>query len=374
MAENENEQPKNSGEVDLYFQPVEDSDSDELKNLAENPRALTEDFKAESMADVAAASEGQDQFDTSNNSSYDEGDIQVLEGLEAVRKRPGMYIGDTTLRGLHHLIYEIVANSVDEALAGRCDTIDVVLNKDGSVTVTDDGSGIPVGNHPKLGIPTVEVVHTVLHAGGKFGGGAYTVSGGLHGVGASVVNALASHMKVQVKREGSIYEIEFEKGKTTVPLHIVGTCDLDDTGTITNFIPDNEIFPDIRFDFDSMITRYREMAFLNKEVTIDLTDDRGEEPIHKHLHYYILLHQVFQVFLMQIRNLLSLLLITFEPTYLILHLLLQLLLLDYNYNFQNLRCTIYLLILLDIFLYYNKKLFLILNICSKLITELNKLF
>ena len=176
MAENENEQPKNSGEVDLYFQPVEDSDSDELKNLAENPRALTEDFKDESMADVAAASEGQDQYDTSNNSSYDEGDIQVLEGLEAVRKRPGMYIGDTTLRGLHHLIYEIVANSVDEALAGRCDTIDVVLNKDGSVTVTDDGSGIPVGNHPKLGIPTVEVVHTVLHAGGKFGGGAYTVT------------------------------------------------------------------------------------------------------------------------------------------------------------------------------------------------------
>jgi DNA gyrase subunit B len=254
MAENENEQPKNSGEVDLYFQPVEDSDSDELKNLAENPRALTEDFKDESMADVAAASEGQDQFDTSNNSSYDEGDIQVLEGLEAVRKRPGMYIGDTTLRGLHHLIYEIVANSVDEALAGRCDTIDVVLNKDGSVTVTDDGSGIPVGNHPKLGIPTVEVVHTVLHAGGKFGGGAYTVSGGLHGVGASVVNALSSHMKVQVKREGNIYEIEFEKGKTTVPLHIVGTCDPSDTGTITNFIPDNEIFPDIRFDFDSMIT------------------------------------------------------------------------------------------------------------------------
>ena len=197
-------QSRPSGAVDLYFQPVEEGDDDELKNLAENPRALTEDFKEESMADVIAAEGDQDNFDTSNNSEYSEDDIQVLEGLEAVRKRPGMYIGDTTLRGLHHLIYEIVANSVDEALAGRCDTIDVVLNKDGSVTVTDNGSGIPVGNHPKLGIPTVEVVHTVLHAGGKFGGGAYSISGGLHGVGASVVNALADHMKVQVRRDGNI--------------------------------------------------------------------------------------------------------------------------------------------------------------------------
>ena len=278
-------QARPSGAVDLYFQPVEDGDDDELKNLAENPRALTEDFKEESMADVLAAEGDQDSFDTSNSSEYSEDDIQVLEGLEAVRKRPGMYIGDTTLRGLHHLIYEIVANSVDEALAGRCDTIDVVLEKDGSVTVTDNGSGIPVGNHPKLGIPTVEVVHTVLHAGGKFGGGAYSISGGLHGVGASVVNALSDHMKVQVRREGNIYEIEFEKGKTTVPLHIVGNCDKNDTGTKTNFIPDNSIFPDIVFDFDSMITRYREMAFLNKEVTIDLTDDRGSEPVKKHLHY-----------------------------------------------------------------------------------------
>ena len=148
-----------------------------------------------------------------------------------------MYIGDTTLRGLHHLVYEIVANSVDEALAGRCDTINVVLNKDGSVSVTDNGSGIPVGNHPKLGIPSVEVVHTVLHAGGKFGGGAYSVSGGLHGVGASVVNALSSHMTVQVKREGNIYTIEFEFSKTTVPLHIVGHCDESDTGTKTVFVP-----------------------------------------------------------------------------------------------------------------------------------------
>ena len=285
MSDNINEQKKNTGEVDLYFQPVEESDSDELRNLAENPRALTEDFAEEKLDDVKEVSEGQDEFDTSNNSEYDEGDIQVLEGLEAVRKRPGMYIGDTTPRGLHHLVYEIVANSVDEALAGRCDTITVTLNKDGSVTVVDNGSGIPVGIHPKQGIPTVEVVHTILHAGGKFGGGAYSISGGLHGVGASVVNALSDHMSVQVKREGKIYDIQFEKGVTTVPLHVIGECDPSDTGTTTTFIPDNSIFPDITFDFDSMITRYREMAFLNKEVTIDLVDDRGEEPVNKHLHY-----------------------------------------------------------------------------------------
>ena len=276
---------KSSGEVDIYFQPVEDIDDDDLRNLAENPRALTDDFSEESVGDLSEVTAGQDEFDTHNASEYDEGDIQVLEGLEAVRKRPGMYIGDTTLRGLHHLVYEIVANSVDEALAGRCDTIDVTLNKDGSVTVKDNGSGIPVGPHPKLGIPTVEVVHTVLHAGGKFGGGAYTVSGGLHGVGASVVNALSDKMTVQVKREGKIFEIGFEKGKTTEPLGVVGKCDPSETGTITTFIPDNTIFPDIKFDFDSMITRYREMAFLNKEVAINLCDARGETEIKKHLHY-----------------------------------------------------------------------------------------
>ena len=287
MSEKENEKDlaASTGEVDIYFQPVENDDSDELRNLAENPRALTEDFNEESIADIEAVTAGQDEFDTSNASEYSEDDIQVLEGLEAVRKRPGMYIGDTTLRGLHHLVYEIVANSVDEALAGRCDTIDVKLNKDGSVTVKDNGSGIPVGIHPKQGIPTVEVVHTVLHAGGKFGGGAYSVSGGLHGVGASVVNALSDRMTVQVRREGKIYEIGFEKGKTVKPLEVIGTCDPSDTGTTTTFIPDNTIFPDIVFDFASMITRYREMAFLNKEVTIDLTDDRGAEPNHKHLHY-----------------------------------------------------------------------------------------
>lgn len=284
MDEN-NEKLPVTGEVDQYFQPVEDGDDDELRNLAENPRALTEDYKEDSMDDIAAATVGQDEFDTSNSSDYDENDIQVLEGLEAVRKRPGMYIGDTTPRGLHHCVYEIVANSVDEALAGRCDTIDVKVEKDGSITVRDNGSGIPVGEHPKMHIPTVEVVHTVLHAGGKFGGGAYSVSGGLHGVGASVVNALSAHMKVQVRRDGNIYEIEFERGKTTVPLHIVGNCDVSDTGTTTNFYPDDTIFDDITFDFSSMISRYREMAFLNKEVTIDLCDDRGAEPNKVHLHY-----------------------------------------------------------------------------------------
>ncbi|HPM74965.1 MAG TPA: ATP-binding protein, partial [Saccharofermentans sp.] len=229
----ENEKSMNSnGEVDIYYQPVEVND-DELRNMAENPRALTEDFKEEQLSDIEDIYAGQDEFDTSNNSDYDENDIQVLEGLEAVRKRPGMYIGDTTPRGLHHLVYEIVANSVDEALAGRCDTIDVSLNKDGSVTVVDNGSGIPVGNHPKLNIPTVEVVHTVLHAGGKFGGGAYSVSGGLHGVGASVVNALSSKMVVDVCRDGNIYELEFSKGQTVVPLHIVGQCNHNSTGTTT---------------------------------------------------------------------------------------------------------------------------------------------
>ena len=264
----------------------EENDSiDGIVNLADNPRALTDDYLEKSKEDIAGASAGQDEFDTTNASSYSESDIQVLEGLQAVRKRPGMYIGDTTLRGLHHLVYEIVANSVDEALAGRCDSIWVTVNKDGSVTVVDNGSGIPVGNHPQKGIPTVEVVHTMLHAGGKFGGGAYSVSGGLHGVGASVVNALASSMTVEVRREGKIYSIGFERGLTTKPMSVIGTCDIYDTGTKTIFMPDHEIFPDIHFDFDSMITRYREMAFLNREITIHLIDDREDEPVSKTLHY-----------------------------------------------------------------------------------------
>jgi DNA gyrase subunit B len=246
---------------------------------------LTDDYAEESLDEIAGVEAGQDRFDTHNTSNYDETDIQVLEGLEAVRKRPGMYIGDTTLRGLHHLVYEIVANSVDEALAGRCDTVSITLNKDGSVTVSDNGSGIPVGIHPQRGIPSVEVVHTVLHAGGKFGGGAYSVSGGLHGVGASVVNALSSSMTVQVCRDGKVYEISFERGITSKPMVIVGQCASCVTGTKTIFTPDEQIFPDRNFDFATMITRYREMAFLNKEITIILTDDREDEPVVKTLHY-----------------------------------------------------------------------------------------
>ncbi len=285
MASNHDEEKKPA--VDKYYRPMDENfdSSDELDNLANNPRALTDDYSEESLDEIAGVSAGQDQFDTRNTSNYDDTDIQVLEGLEAVRKRPGMYIGDTTLRGLHHLVYEIVANSVDEALAGRCDTVVITLNKDGSVTIEDNGSGIPVGIHPQRGIPSVEVVHTVLHAGGKFGGGAYSVSGGLHGVGASVVNALSSSMRVQVCRDGTVFEIGFERGITSDPMRIVGKCEPCVTGTKTIFTPDEQIFPDRIFDFSTMITRYREMAFLNKEITIILTDDRPDEPIVKTLHY-----------------------------------------------------------------------------------------
>ncbi len=251
-----------------------------LVNLADNPRALVDDNYIEQVFDIK-----REDYSTHNDSEYSEADIQVLEGLEAVRKRPGMYIGDTTPRGLHHLVYEIVANSVDEALAGRCDRIDVTLNADGSVTVEDDGSGIPVGMHPQTGIPTVQVVHTMLHAGGKFGGGAYSVSGGLHGVGASVVNALSEWMEVHVTRDEKVFHIGFSRGDTVKPLTVVGTAEPGVSGTRTVFSPDPEIFPETRFDFDLMTTRYREMAFLNREVTINLTDARGEEPLTRHLHY-----------------------------------------------------------------------------------------
>ncbi len=282
-----NHEEEKNRPVDPYYQPIDINieESDDLDNLALNPRALTDDYAEESLDEIAGVEAGQDRFDTHNTSNYDDTDIQVLEGLEAVRKRPGMYIGDTTLRGLHHLVYEIVANSVDEALAGRCDTVSITLNKDGSVTVSDNGSGIPVGIHPQRGIPSVEVVHTVLHAGGKFGGGAYSVSGGLHGVGASVVNALSSSMTVQVCRDGKVYEISFERGLTSKPLEVVGQCKACVTGTTTIFMPDEQIFPDRNFDFATMITRYREMAFLNKEITIILTDDREDEPVVKTLHY-----------------------------------------------------------------------------------------
>lgn len=221
--------------------------------------------------------------ETKVEKAYDESQIQVLEGLEAVRKRPGMYIGSTSIRGLHHLVQEIVDNSIDEALAGRCDEIHVIIHTDNSVTVIDNGGGIPVGIHPKMGIPTVEVVHTVLHAGGKFGGGAYTVSGGLHGVGASVVNALSEYLEVEVSREGNIYRQRYERGNTVTKLEIIGQTDR--SGTKTTFKPDALIFDELVFDFDTLLTRYRELAFLNKGIKLILVDERPEEKVVKNLHY-----------------------------------------------------------------------------------------
>lgn len=221
--------------------------------------------------------------DNIRDCNYDESQIQVLEGLEAVRKRPGMYIGTTSVRGLHHLVYEIVANSIDEALAGRCDRIEITIDKGNIVTVTDNGSGIPVGIHPKMGIPTVEVVHTVLHAGGKFDSSAYSISGGLHGVGASVVNALSEFLEVEVKRDGKIYKQRYERGKTVTKLEIIGNT--DETGTKTVFKADEGIFDTIEYEYDALLSRYREMAFLNKGVMIVLTDKRGEEEITNELCY-----------------------------------------------------------------------------------------
>lgn len=214
---------------------------------------------------------------------YDEAQIQVLEGLEGVRKRPSMYIGTTSVKGLHQLVYEIVANSVDEALAGRCDRIEIIIDKDNIISVSDNGSGIPVGIHPKMLIPTVEVVHTVLHAGGKFDSSAYSISGGLHGVGASVVNALSEYLEVEVKRDGNIYRQRYEKGKTVTKLEIIGKT--DETGTKTVFKPDVEIFDTVEFEYDALLSRYREMAFLNKGVMIILTDKRGEEDVTIELCY-----------------------------------------------------------------------------------------
>lgn len=215
------------------------------------------------------------------NQIYDENQIQVLEGLEAVRKRPGMYIGSTSLRGLHHLVYEIVDNSIDEALQGFCDQIDVKIHGDNSITVQDNGRGMPVGIHPKMKIPTVEVIMTVLHAGGKFGGGGYKVSGGLHGVGASVVNALSELCEVTVKREGHIWKQAFSKGKTISPFEKIG--DSEETGTTTHFKPDPEIFEETEFDYDTLSQRLRELAFLNKGIKIVITDERNDK---KHEFYY----------------------------------------------------------------------------------------
>ena len=216
---------------------------------------------------------------------YGADQIQILEGLEAVRKRPGMYIGSTSARGLHHLVYEIVDNAVDEALAGYCDTIHVNINPDNSVTVIDNGRGIPVGLNHKAGIPAVEVVFTILHAGGKFGGGGYKVSGGLHGVGASVVNALSVWLEVEIYNEGKIYKQRYERGKTMYSLKVVGECDPERTGTKVTFLPDGEIFEETVFEYDVLKQRLREMAFLTKGLKIILQDLREEE-VREHTFHY----------------------------------------------------------------------------------------
>ncbi len=216
---------------------------------------------------------------------YNENQIQILEGLEAVRKRPGMYIGSTSARGLHHCVYEIVDNAVDEALAGFCTDIKVDIHPDNSVSVLDDGRGIPVGIHPQKGIPAVEVVFTILHAGGKFGGGGYKVSGGLHGVGASVVNALSKWLVVRIFHEGKIYEQHYERGKVMDKLTVVGECEGDKTGTYIRFLPDDEIFEELEFSFDTLKQHLQETAFLTKGIKITLTDLRDEEPNQRIYHY-----------------------------------------------------------------------------------------
>ena len=219
------------------------------------------------------------------NTEYGADQIQILEGLEAVRKRPGMYIGSTSGRGLHHLVYEIVDNAVDEALAGFCTEIQVVINPDNSITVVDNGRGIPVGINHKAGIPAVEVVFTILHAGGKFGGGGYKVSGGLHGVGASVVNALSTWLEVRIYHEGKIYQQRYERGKTMYPLKVVGDCQPDKTGTTVVFLPDKEIFEETVYDYDILKQRLREMAFLTKGLKISLKDTREGMEREKVFHY-----------------------------------------------------------------------------------------
>lgn len=219
------------------------------------------------------------------STEYGADQIQILEGLEAVRKRPGMYIGSTSSRGLHHLVYEIVDNAVDEALAGFCDEISIEIHGDNSMTVTDNGRGIPVGINQKAGIPAVEVVFTILHAGGKFGGGGYKVSGGLHGVGASVVNALSEWLEVTIYREGKIYRQRYERGHVIYKLKVIGECEPERTGTMITFLPDKEIFEETVFDFDVLKQRFREMAFLTKGLKINIIDEREEEIVEKSFCY-----------------------------------------------------------------------------------------
>ena len=222
---------------------------------------------------------------TEVNHEYGADQIQILEGLEAVRKRPGMYIGSTSLRGLHHLVYEIVDNAIDEALAGFCNTIDVTINEDNSITVIDNGRGIPVGINHKSGKPAVEVVFTILHAGGKFGGGGYKVSGGLHGVGASVVNALSKWLEVTIYKEGKVYNQRYERGHVCYPLKVIGECEKEKSGTMVTFLPDKQIFEDTVFDYDTLKQRLREMAFLTKNVKIILRDKREGQEMEKTFHY-----------------------------------------------------------------------------------------
>ena len=222
---------------------------------------------------------------TEVNHEYGSDQIQILEGLEAVRKRPGMYIGSTSLRGLHHLVYEIVDNAIDEALAGFCNTIDVTINEDNSITVIDNGRGIPVGINHKSGKPAVEVVFTILHAGGKFGGGGYKVSGGLHGVGASVVNALSEWLEVTIYKEGKVYNQRYERGHVCYPLKVIGECEKEKSGTMVTFLPDKQIFEDTVFDYDTLKQRLREMAFLTKNVKIILRDKREGQEMEKTFHY-----------------------------------------------------------------------------------------
>ncbi len=224
-------------------------------------------------------------MNTEQIQEYGADQIQILEGLEAVRKRPGMYIGSTSIRGLHHLVYEIVDNAVDEALAGYCDTIKVIIHTDNSITVIDNGRGIPVGINHKSGLPAVEVVFTILHAGGKFGGGGYKVSGGLHGVGASVVNALSEWLEVTIYHEGRIYRQRYEKGKVSYKLKVIGDCPMEKTGTTVSFLPDKEIFEETVFDFNTLKQRLREMAFLTKNIKIILKDERQEELVERTFHY-----------------------------------------------------------------------------------------
>ena len=233
----------------------------------------------------STSSDFTDAHDSTSGEHYGADQIQILEGLEAVRKRPGMYIGSTSARGLHHLVYEIVDNAVDEALAGYCDKIIVTLNKDNSLTVLDNGRGIPIGINHKAGLPAVEVVFTILHAGGKFGGGGYKVSGGLHGVGASVVNALSNWLEVEIFHEGKIYKQRYERGNVVQKLEIIGDCPMGESGTKVTFLPDDTIFEETVFDLDTLLQRFREMAFLTAGLKFVVIDDRVEPFTEKEFLY-----------------------------------------------------------------------------------------